>query len=137
MCRFHQIEPQEQKTSSLPQRRLLKQPSLTVALQGCLTRFLTDPGRSWKLRQSPIRRFHQIEPQEQKTSSLSRRRLLNSAPVTSRPQRSIPYPLLHENTLVLSDNLVVNRAQGRMRLMFRCASCQTMGLAMGRVSWSL
>ena len=40
--------------------------------------------------------------------------------VTCRPKRCIPYPLLHENTLLLSDNLVVNIVRGRLRLMFRC-----------------
>ena len=62
-------------------------------------------------------RFHEIEPQEGRT--LSRGNMVTTA-VTCRPKRCIPYPLLHENTLLLSDNLVVNIVRGRLRLMFRC-----------------
>ena len=62
--------------------------------------------------------FHQIEPQS--GGHLVRPHMASSSVVT-RPKRSIPFPLLHENTLLLSDCLLVNRVKGSLRLMVRCA----------------
>ena len=61
-------------------------------------------------------RFHTIEPQREQgiaqAGTASRR-------VTTHPQGVVPYPALHENTLVLSDQAVVAPFGDSLALMFR------------------
>ncbi len=46
--------------------------------------------------------------------------------VASKALRTVPYPLLGENTLCIADSMVLAPDQdGRLALMFRCASGKT------------
>ena len=65
-----------------------------------------------------VSRFHDVEPlvglEMMQQSELS-------VAVVSKSLRTVPYPLLGENTLVLSDNMIVAPDEkGRLALMFRC-----------------
>ena len=40
--------------------------------------------------------------------------------VVSRSKRAVPYPILGENTLVLSESMVLTEEDGELALMFRC-----------------
>lgn len=68
-----------------------------------------------------LARFHEIVPQE----VIEGKGMLNneqmSQLVLQQPQRTVPYPALTENTLVLSDRVVITEgSDGVPRLVFRC-----------------
>lgn len=44
----------------------------------------------------------------------------SSRKVVSHLSKAVPYPVLQENTLVLSNSLVVAQREGKLCLMFRC-----------------
>ena len=62
-------------------------------------------------------RFHEIEPQMGVMELLQPTRLARK--VLATPRSTVPYPLLKENTLVLSDQLVLRRRRGRLELQVR------------------
>ena len=62
-------------------------------------------------------RFHEIEPQMGVLELLQPTQLARK--VLGPPRSTVPYPLLRENTLVLSDRLVLRRLRGRMELQVR------------------
>ncbi len=65
----------------------------------------------------PPSRFHDVEPQrdlETLPPGKLSARILNTVP------RSVPPPSLSENTMVLSDEGVVGKRDGKFYLMFRC-----------------
>lgn len=65
-----------------------------------------------------LRRFHDIEPL-QGLEMMQQSEL--SILVVSKSLRTVPYPLLGENTMVLSDSMILAPdEQGRLSLMFRC-----------------
>ena len=63
-------------------------------------------------------RFHEIQPQ-------ANLKMLPPAPssrkIVSAMPKCVPYPVLQENTLVLSNFLVVGKRNGKLSLMFRQA----------------
>ena len=61
-------------------------------------------------------RFHSIEPQKEHGIAQP---LTASRRVTTHPQGAVPYPALHENTLVVSDHAVVAPHGNHLALMFR------------------
>lgn len=61
-------------------------------------------------------KFHQIEPQPE-LPMLPQDEL--SQVVVSRSKRTVPYPILGENTLVLSETMVLTEYDGELTLMFR------------------
>ena len=66
-------------------------------------------------------RFHEIQPQKglkMLPPGPSSRKIVSATP------KSVPYPVLQENTLVLSNSLVVAKRNGKLSLMFRQA-CST------------
>lgn len=74
------------------------------------------------IRHSPLSwhlpdRFHEIEPQMGVMELLQPTQLARK--VLGPPRSTVPYPLLRENTLVLSDRLVLRRLRGRMELQVR------------------
>lgn len=62
-------------------------------------------------------RFHLVEPQADLPVTLPQSQL--SQLVVSRSKRTVPYPILGENTLVLSDSMVLTEDAGELALMFR------------------
>lgn len=67
-------------------------------------------------------RFHEIQPQtnlKMLPPAASSRKIVSATP------KSVPYPVLQENTLVLSNFLVVGKRNGKLSLMFRqvCLLC--------------
>lgn len=67
-----------------------------------------------------LRRFHDVEPLAG-LEMMSQSEL--SVLVVSKSLRTVPYPLLGENTMVLSDSMILAPdEQGRLALMFRCAA---------------
>ncbi len=63
-------------------------------------------------------RFHEIQPQtglKMLPPGASSRKIVSAIP------KSVPYPVLQENTLVLSNFLVVGKRNGKLSLMFRRA----------------
>ncbi|DBB04690.1 TPA: hypothetical protein ACH3X1_012745 [Trebouxia sp. C0004] len=63
-----------------------------------------------------ISRFHEIQPQtglKMLPPGASSRKIVSAIP------KSVPYPVLQENTLVLSNFLVVAKRNGKLSLMFR------------------
>ncbi|KAL3145303.1 hypothetical protein ABBQ38_001566 [Trebouxia sp. C0009 RCD-2024] len=63
-----------------------------------------------------ISRFHEIQPQtnlKMLPPAASSRKIVSATP------KSVPYPVLQENTLVLSNFLVVGKRNGKLSLMFR------------------
>jgi len=61
-------------------------------------------------------RFHEIQPQtglKMLPPGASSRKIVSAIP------KSVPYPVLQENTLVLSNYLVVGKRNGKLSLMFR------------------
>ena len=61
-------------------------------------------------------RFHEIQPQtglKMLPPGPSSRKIVSTVP------KSVPYPVLQENTLVLSNFLVVAKRNGKLSLMFR------------------
>ncbi len=63
-------------------------------------------------------RFHEIQPQtglKMLPPGASSRKIVSAIP------KSVPYPVLQENTLVLSNYLVVGKRNGKLSLMFRRA----------------
>ena len=61
-------------------------------------------------------RFHEIQPQtglKMLPPGASSRKIVSAFP------KSVPYPVLQENTLVLSNYLVVGKRNGKLSLMFR------------------
>ena len=61
-------------------------------------------------------RFHEIQPQahlKMMPPAPSSRKIVSATP------KCVPYPVLQENTLVLSNFLVVGKRNGKLSLMFR------------------
>ena len=61
-------------------------------------------------------RFHEIQPQtglKMLPPGASSRKIVSAIP------KSVPYPVLQENTLVLSNYVVVGKRNGKLSLMFR------------------
>jgi hypothetical protein len=105
LCRFHQIEPQ-------PDLPMLPQDELSQVLM---------PAASGAAAALPTQRFH--------VAIVATRWLQGYKPsvtdvvalqvVVSRSKRTVPYPILGENTLVLSETMVLTEDKGELTLMFR------------------
>ena len=67
---------------------------------------------------SVICRFHDIEPQRDISTGTTGRL---SRKVVAPTKGAIPYPHLGDNTLVLSDLLLLAPVDGKLYLHFRCA----------------